>query len=214
MPGTRVPVSTSCHSPRWISATRPRSQTHPQDQSLIPSPPARLGARRWGSRDGIVGPKVSRIAPLHLGLYHPPRSFPEPRKVARDLNGPLRGREQMQGERQLAVEDRRMLRHAEQLLHADVQGGSARRLVVDGMTIARRRLEVRRGLLLQAPFQVPWQQRLQRGAEVIRSDLRQLRLAGEEWSEPFGGRLSERRIGQVRPFVLGRRAQETNAVAE
>src|SRR5262245_66573113 len=125
----------------------------------------------------------------------------------------MRGREQMQGKRKLAVSNRRMLRQAEQLLHADVQGGSTGRLVVDGMTIARRRLEVRRGLLLQAPFQAPWQQRLQRRAEVIRSDLRQLRLASEEWSEPFGGRRSERRIGQVRPYVL-RRAQEINTVAE
>src|SRR4029453_18657296 len=114
----------------------------------------------------------------------------------------------MQGEPYLLLSNRRMLPQAEQLLHADVQGGSTRRLVVDGMAIARRRLEVRRGFLLQAPLQVPWQQRRQRRAEVIRSDLRQLGLASEEWSEPSGGRLSERCIDQVRPFVRISCAQE------
>ena len=49
----------------------------------------------------------------------------------------------MQPKRQPAVRNRRMLRHTKQLLHADVQGGP-RRLVVDSVSIAGGRLEMRR----------------------------------------------------------------------
>src|SRR6516225_331217 len=122
-----------------------------------PSRPARLGPRGWWRRSGIVGPRVARIPPFHLGFHRGPRSLPEARKVAGNLHRPMRRREQMQGERQLAVGDRWMLGEPEQLLHADVQGGCTRRVVVDGMTVARGRLEMRRSLILQALLQVPWQ---------------------------------------------------------
>src|SRR5262249_34253510 len=141
-------------------------------------------------------------------------SLPEARKVARDLNRPARRRKQMQGEPLLAVGDGWMLRQSKQLLHADMQGGCARRLVIDGVTIARRRLEMRRSLVIQAPLQVPWQQSIERRTKVIGADLGKLRLVGEEGSKPLRDRLSECRIGQVRPFVLSGAVQETNAVAE
>ena len=89
----------------------------------------------------------------------------------RDLNWPVRRGEQIQCERQLTVSDRRMLRQPKQLLHADVQGGCASRLVIDGVTIPRGRLEMRRSLFLQGPLQIPWQQGVERGAEVIGVDL-------------------------------------------
>ena len=161
-----------------------------------------------------MGPGVPRIAPFHLGLNRRPRSLPEARKIARDLNRPVRRREQIQCERQLTVSDRRMLRQPKQLLHADLQGGCASRLVIDGMTIPRGRLEMRRSLFLQASFQIPWQQGVERGAEVIGADLGELRLTSEERGEPLRGRLGKRLIGQVRPFVLSVRAQETDPVAE
>ena len=44
----------------------------------------------------------------------------------------------MQRERQLAASDGRMLRQPKQLLHADVQGGCACRLVVDRLTALSR----------------------------------------------------------------------------
>ena len=46
-------------------------------------------------QSGILGPRVPRIAPFHLGLNRRPRSLPEARKIARDLNWPVRRREQM-----------------------------------------------------------------------------------------------------------------------
>ena len=112
----------------------------------------------------------------------------------------------MQGERQPAVGDRWMLRQPEQLLHADVQGGCACCLVVDRVTIAGGRLEMRRRLLLQAPLQLPWQQRIERRAEIIGADLGHLRLAGEKRGKPFRDRVGECRIRQVRPFGLSGRA--------
>src|SRR5262245_14767983 len=114
---------------------------------LLPAP---LGSGGRSGRGGIVRPRVARIAPFHLGFDRSPRSLPEARKVARDLNRPARRRKQMQGEPLLAVGDGWMLRQSKQLLHADVQGGCARRLVIDGVTIARRRLEMRRSLVIQA----------------------------------------------------------------
>src|SRR5262249_25025055 len=90
----------------------------------------------------------------------------------------------------------------------------ASRLVIDGVTNARGRLEMRRSLFVQAPLQVPWQQRIERRAEVIGADLGELRLTSEERGKPLRGRLGKRLIGQVRPFVLSGHAQETDSVAE
>src|SRR5258706_15969460 len=73
---------------------------------------------------------------------------------------------------------------------------------------------MRRSLFLQAPLQVPWQQRIERRAEVIGADLGELRLTGEERGKPLRGRLGKRLIGQVRPFFLSGPAQETGPVAE
>ena len=60
-----------------------------------------------------------------------------------------------------------MLRQPEQLLHADVQRRRAGRLIVDGVAIARRCLEVRRSLSLEPTLQIPRQQRIERGAQFI-----------------------------------------------
>src|SRR5690349_7979022 len=116
---------------------------------LISSRPPRLGPRRRRSCVGILGPEVPRIAPLHLGPYRRPRSLPEARKIARDLDWPLRRRKQMERERQLAIADRWMLREPKQLLHPDAQGWCTHRRIVNGVTVAGWRLEVRRSLLLQ-----------------------------------------------------------------
>ena len=68
-----------------------------------------------------------------------------------------------------------MVPQPKQLLHADVERRCARRLVIDGVTIACGRLEMRRSLFLQAPLQGPWQERIKRGAEIIGADLGELR---------------------------------------
>ncbi len=76
----------------------------------------------------------------------------------------------MERERQLAARDGRMPRQPEQLLHANVESGRARRLVVDGVTIARGRLEMRGRLFLQALLQVPRQQRIEGRAQGLGAD--------------------------------------------
>ena len=157
---------------------------------------------------------MPRIAPFQVGLNRRPRSLPETRKITRDLNRPVRRREQIQCERQLAFGDRRVLRQAKQLLHADVQGGCAFGLVIDGVAIPRGRLEMRRGLFVQAPFQIPWQQSIERGADIIGADLGELRLTSQERGKPFRGRLGKHFKGHVRPFVLSGRAQEADPVTE
>src|SRR5262245_14037843 len=103
----------------------------------------------------------------------------------------------MERERQLAISDRGVLRQAKQLLHADVQCGRTSRLIVDGVTIARWRLEVRWCLLFQASFRAPWKQRVESRAEIIGPDFGQPCPANQEWSEPLGRRLGERLVGQI-----------------
>ena len=181
---------------------------------FFPLRPARLGPRSRSCRGGIVGPGMSRIAPFHLGLDRRPGSLPKVRKIARDLDGPVRRREQMKCERQLAACDRRMARQAKQLLHADVEGRRPRRLVVDGVTIARGRLEMRRSLFLQAPLQGPWQQGFERRVKVTAADLGEFRLIREVWGKPLRGRPGKRLVGEIWPLVLTRRAQETDPMAE
>ena len=83
----------------------------------------------------------------------------------------MRRREQIQCERQLAARDGRMPRQPKQLLHADVQGGCVLRLVIDGVTIAGGRLEMRRSLFLQAALQGPGQQRIECSTEGLGADL-------------------------------------------
>src|SRR5262249_26109705 len=118
------------------------------DSARLSSRPARLRPRRRGCGGGVLGPEVAGVFAFLLGPNRRPRSLPEARKIAGDLDWPVRRREQMESERQLAVADRWMSRQAKQLLHPDVQGRSTRRRVVDGVTVARRRLQVRRSLLL------------------------------------------------------------------
>src|SRR5579883_3630205 len=107
-----------------------------------------------------------------------------------------------------------MLRKPKQLLGADVQGGSTFRPVINGVTAACGRLEMRRSFFLQALLQIPWQQRAERHLKVIGTDLGELRFTSEERSKPLRGRLGQRLIGQVRPFVHSGRAQESSPVAE
>ncbi len=84
----------------------------------------------------------------------------------------------MQSQRQPALGDGRVLGQPEQLLDADVQRRRAGGLVVDGVAVARGRLEVRRRFLLQPSLQVPGQQRVERGPKVIGAHLRDFRLVG------------------------------------
>src|SRR5215475_2045677 len=79
-------------------------------QPSRPLAPARLGARRWRGGGGVLRPRVARIATLHLGFHRGPRSLPEAWQVACDLNWAPCRRQQMEGERQLAVGDRGMVR--------------------------------------------------------------------------------------------------------
>ena len=120
----------------------------------------------------------------------------------------------MKCELQLAARDQRMVREPKQLLHADVERRCARCLVIDGVTISRGRLEMRRSLFLQAPLRGPGQQRIERRPQVIGADLGELRLAVKVWGKPLSSRPGKRLIGQVRPFVLSGRAQETDPLAE
>ena len=55
----------------------------------------------------------------------------------------------------------------EQLLHPDGEHRSVLRLVVDGVAIAGRRLEMRRALGVEPPGEVPGQQRRERAAKIV-----------------------------------------------
>lgn len=77
----------------------------------------------------------------------------------------------MEGKRQPPARDRGMLRHPEQLLHADVERGRARRFIVDRVAVAGRGLKVRRRFFVQPPLQVPGQERIERRAEIVCANL-------------------------------------------
>ena len=77
-------------------------------------------AGRRGAR-GIVGPGVARVATAHLGFAVGPRALPEAGEVARDLDRTVRGREQVERQRQPSVRDRGVLAEAEQLLHLRIE---------------------------------------------------------------------------------------------
>ena len=62
---------------------------------------------------------MPRIAAAHLGAHGGIAAAPEPRQVARDLDRPVRGREEINDQRNAAAGNRRMPVEPEQFLHAD-----------------------------------------------------------------------------------------------
>ena len=79
-----------------------------------------------------------------------------------------------------------MLAEPEQLLHPQRDRRPALGLVIDRRLRSRRRLEMGRRFVVEAPRQVPGQHRVERVCEIVGADLVELRLADEERREPAG----------------------------
>src|SRR5690606_24408127 len=137
------------------------------------------------STDGIIRPGMLRIATLHLGFDRRPGAPPKARQIARDLNWPVRGREQMQRQWQPPARNRRMPVEAEQLLHPDVQGGGIGATVINRVAVAGRRHEMCRRLGIQPTTELPRQKPIERGAEVVGGELVKTSLALDERSHTF-----------------------------
>src|SRR6185436_5628476 len=96
-----------------------------------------------------------------LGIAAPP----EAHEVARDLNGPLRRREQVQEQGHPAARDRRRGRGAEHLLDAYREDGLRPRNIVDARTPAARHRDIDRRLAVEALLLLPIEQRLERARQ-------------------------------------------------
>lgn len=83
------------------------------------------------------------ILTAHIGFDCGPRSCPEAGQIAGNLNRPVRRRQKIERQRKPPAGNRGVLLQAEQLLHADMQGRSARAFIVERVPIARWRLEMR-----------------------------------------------------------------------
>ena len=121
----------------------------------------------------------------------------------------------MQGERQAAVCERRVCGEAVKLLHADVERGGARSVVVDGVMLAGGRPEMRWCLAIKTLFQRPRHQRVECMAKIVCREVGQAAPSGKVGAEPVGHGCAEGCVREVWPgrFAL-RLSQERDAVAE
>src|SRR6516225_9794953 len=92
---------------------------------------ASFGARCGRRSEGVIGPWMARIAALHFGFDCRIAAAPEAGKVARHLHRPMRGRQQVEDERNATLGNRGMAVETEQLLHANCDLWSRVRPVID-----------------------------------------------------------------------------------
>ena len=111
------------------------------------SRPPRLGACRGRGGGRVLRPDVARIATAKVGADRGPGAAPEAGQVAGDLDRPVRGRQQMESERDASPGERGMLIEPEQLLHAQGDRRAPFGFVVDRRLGSGRRLEMRRRLV-------------------------------------------------------------------
>src|SRR4051794_6175344 len=89
----------------------------------------RLARSSASTAQGVFGPRVARVAPPEFTAHRRIVARPEAREVCRHLHGPTVGREQLQHERDAPAGDARPVAHAEEVLHARSDVGSAPALV-------------------------------------------------------------------------------------
>ena len=120
----------------------------------------------------------------------------------------------MQRQRNAAAGERGMLGQAEQLLHA--QRDRRARLRLRSRSAAAVPVGAMKWVgasLIEAPRQIPGQQRVQRLGEVVRADVVEARLADEKRREPVGDRRPSASSRKVRPRLAFGATQEHHPVA-
>ena len=188
----------------WRMSLPPRATR----QSLFPIGPLCPPSRRRGER--IVGPGMLRVAAAHLGAHRRVAAAPEAGQIARHLHRPVRRRQELDQQRDVAAGNRRV---AVERRTTPGRGSiaSARRPPRNRSEPASRSAP-RNGSAPRRRGGVAADRaaaRLECGVKFVGGKLGQRGLAVEERRKPVvvGG---QRGIGQIRPLVAFGAAQETS----